>query len=123
MNALEFFSTQQIKPSVPKVVKPVNTAYLEKPTKTHVTHAVDPCAVEKACQLPGITIERCGSWYWVSGETKPVKDKLLELGFKYSGNKQRWYLGNGCTWHKHAVDMQTIRQLHGSEIVKDGCHA
>ena len=38
-----------------------------------------------------ITIERIGSWIWVSGDTYPIKEKLKELHFFFSANKKAWY--------------------------------
>jgi hypothetical protein len=40
-----------------------------------------------------ITIELVGSWIWVSGDTKEIKEKLKELGFKWASKKKMWYYG------------------------------
>ena len=40
-----------------------------------------------------ITIELVGSWVWVSGDTKEIKDKLKELGFKWASKKKMWFYG------------------------------
>lgn len=40
-----------------------------------------------------IIIELVGSWIWVSGDTKEIKDKLKELGFKWACKKKMWYYG------------------------------
>ena len=70
--------------------------------------------------LPGVTVEIIGSWVWVTGDTKPVKAKLKEAGFKFSRKKTAWY------WHrgeyrkrngKH-FDMDSIREMWGSEKVE-----
>jgi len=47
--------------------------------------------------IEGIEITVCGSWIWLEGDTKPVKDKIkavdcgefMKRGF--SGNKGQWY--------------------------------
>jgi len=35
----------------------------------------------------GLTIEICGSWIWVSGDTRPHKDTLKNAGFKWASKK------------------------------------
>ena len=48
-------------------------------------------------QIENIFITVCGSWIWLEGDTKPVKDKIkavdcgdsMKRGF--SGNKSQWY--------------------------------
>lgn len=40
-----------------------------------------------------ITIELVGSWVWVSGDTKEIKEKLKELGFKWASKKKMWFYG------------------------------
>ena len=39
----------------------------------------------------GIEIEVCGSWVWVSGDTKPHKERLKALGFCWHSKKHCWY--------------------------------
>lgn len=36
----------------------------------------------------GVDVEVCGSWIWVSGDTRPVKGALKGMGFRFSGNKK-----------------------------------
>lgn len=67
-----------------------------------------------------VTIEICGTWIWVTGNTYPVKEQLKGVDFKFSKNKKAWY------WHsegyvKHGrkkYSLQDIRLMHGSEEVK-----
>jgi len=69
--------------------------------------------------LSGITIEVCGSWVWVSGETKPHKDTIKAAGGKWAPKKQEWYFrpkewksSNHSEW-----DMNKIRASFGSSVV------
>lgn len=47
--------------------------------------------------IPNITIEICGSWIWLAGDTKPVKEQIkavdtgetMKRGF--SPKKKKWY--------------------------------
>lgn len=65
----------------------------------------------------GLVIELCGSWLWVTGNTKEHKDQLKELHFRWSQNKAAWY------FHfepykkrtKGTCDMDKIRSMYGSQ--------
>ena len=67
-----------------------------------------------------ITVEICGSWLWISGDTFPVKDRLCSFGCKWSKSKHKWY------WTKDQFQksryktksMNAIRMLYGSEMVQ-----
>lgn len=66
-----------------------------------------------------ITIELCGTWLWISGNTKPYKIYLKELGLTYSGKKKMWYWHSG-TFHKKSKKNMTIndiRNMYGSETI------
>jgi len=67
----------------------------------------------------GLHIEVCGSWVWVSGDTKKHKDKLKSLGLFYAYKKKMWYLKPaGYKSRKHKpVDMEKIRMTYGSEVI------
>ena len=67
--------------------------------------------------LSGLMIELCGSWLWVTGNTKEHKDALKALGFRYSSNKYAWYYHTG-EYRKHGKSKKTmddIRNMYGSE--------
>jgi len=72
-------------------------------------------AVSSALSL-GLSTEVCGTWVWVSGDTKPVKDTLKEQGFKWSPKKKVWYFKpSSCKrFFRSNTDMQDIRLRHGS---------
>ena len=78
--------------------------------------------IDQLMGLEGIEIEICGSWLWVSGNTKLVKDVLKEIGFKYSSNKQMWYYQRDGRrrYHKKAWTIEQIRGVYGSQRVRNG---
>ena len=41
--------------------------------------------------LSGLVIEICGSWVWITGDTREHKDSLKEAGFKWASKKKAWY--------------------------------
>lgn len=61
-------------------------------------------------RIEGITIELCGSWLWVGGNTRPAREKLKALKFRWSSNKQLWY------WHHPE---QTSRHYRGSRSMDE----
>ncbi len=76
--------------------------------------------IEKLMFISDITVELCGSWIWVGGNTKEYKDLLKELGFKYSSNKQMWYYQRDGIrrYHKKAWSIDEIRSAYGSKTYK-----
>ena len=83
----------------------------EKPAK-HTTDAADGMTDEEiaaaiaeefkatleklmALNLDGVKVELIGSWLWVSGNTKPIKDELKALKFRWCPKKD----GQPWTWH------------------------
>ena len=65
-----------------------------------------------------ITIELVGSWIWVSGDTKEIKDKLKELGFKWASKKKMWYYGEMKSKNPTPKSMEEIKAKYGSETLK-----
>ena len=65
-----------------------------------------------------ITIELVGSWIWVSGDTKEIKDKLKELGFKWASKKKMWYYGEMKSKNPTPKSMEEIKSKYGSETLK-----
>jgi hypothetical protein len=69
--------------------------------------------------IPGISIEICGSWVWITGNTYPIHDQLKALHFSYSGNKHAWYFHRD-EYHKKSskkFTLEEIREKFGSEHV------
>lgn len=70
--------------------------------------------------LEGISIEICGSFIWVSGETYQWRTLLKGLGFKWARRKQMWYLAPTKKRKSHGEwSMDEIRQRHGSYMVTE----
>ena len=65
-----------------------------------------------------ITIELVGSWIWVSGDTKEIKNKLKELGFKWASKKKMWFYGEMKGRNKNEKSMEEIKSKYGSETLK-----
>lgn len=61
-------------------------------------------------QLKGVEVELCGSWIWVSGNTKEYRDTLKGLHFKWAYKKQAWY------YHTEPYRKRSHRELTLDEI-------
>lgn len=75
--------------------------------------------LNKIKHLPNISMEVCGTWLWVTGDTKPVHDTLKEHGLKYAPKKVAWYWRpegyrkrGGKPW-----EMNAIRARYGSQDI------
>ena len=65
-----------------------------------------------------ITIELVGSWIWISGDTKEIKDKLKELGFKWASKKKMWFYGEMKGRNPQEKSIDEIKAKYGSETLK-----
>lgn len=43
--------------------------------------------------LPNIRVMLVGTWLWIDGDTKPVKQHIKDLAFRWHHNRGKWY------WH------------------------
>ena len=71
-------------------------------------------------RFTGLNIEICGSWLWISGDTKPHKEELKRLKFRWSQSKRAWYY-HSSPYRKHSsktLSLDEIRDLYGSETIK-----
>ncbi len=78
-------------------------------------------ALELCLNLPDIITELCGTWIWLSGNTKTHKDviKASKL-FKWSPNKSMWYFrpDQYRSFNREKRDMAYIRSSYGSKVIK-----
>lgn len=68
--------------------------------------------LEELMKLSGITIECIGSFVWVGGETKLHKDKLKEIGLKFSSKKSMWYFAPEW-WVKRGKKQYSMDEIRG----------
>lgn len=60
-------------------------------TRNYTSADISPvlqAVMNRLSTIPGIEVEICGSWIWVSGNTFPIKQTLKEIGLKFSGKKK-----------------------------------
>jgi len=77
-------------------------------------------AINAVIGLDGISLEICGAWIWVCGDTRPHKDAFKAAGFMWASKKKRWYF-RPPEWRssnrRGEWDMDAIREKFGSERV------
>lgn len=77
--------------------------------------------INKIIHIPNIIIEVCGSWIWISGNSKPFKNQLKSIGFYWAAKKMQWYWRPSeykAPRSKKFMDMDYIRSKYGSEKVE-----
>ena len=69
--------------------------------------------------IPGIIVELCGRWLWISGNTKDNREALKACGCRWSTNKKMWYWRHEedyCKKHNsNTHDIEEIRAMYGSQ--------
>lgn len=74
--------------------------------------------ISQILHFENITIELVGSWIWLSGDTKEIKDKLKELGFKWASKKKMWYYGEMKGKSHGEKSIEEIKDKYGSKTFK-----
>lgn len=76
--------------------------------------------LNKVINFEGITIEICGLFIWVSGNTYQYKKDFKAFGFKWASQKKMWYWTPETYIKKSrkALSMEDIRSYYGSTEVK-----
>lgn len=87
--------------------------FYEKETEETPNEFID--LIEKLIHMDGIEIEIIGCFVWVSGDTKPHKDDLKALGFRWHNKKKCWYKAPKDYRPRSRRDysMDEIREMYG----------
>lgn len=72
-----------------------------------------------------VKIEICGSWIWVSGDTRQYRKDLKAAGLWWASKKKMWY------WHtkedtkrrKSNMSIEDIRQKYGTKVINNSIKA
>jgi len=67
-------------------------------------------------KMEGIEVEIIGCFVWVTGNTKPNKDKLKALKFQWHSKKYAWYLKpeDYKRRSRRDYDLDEIREMYGT---------
>lgn len=72
-------------------------------------------------KLDGLTVELCGCWLWISGNTREHKDALKAAGCRWSKQKMMWYWRHPedkRSYYRSKSTMSDIRQKYGSQVFR-----
>lgn len=90
--------------------------------ETEETSEAFQALITELLKMDGIEIEIIGCFVWVSGNTKPHKEQLKALGFKWHRKKLCWYKSpeGYRRWGKGEYTLDEIRGMYSSmKIQKD----
>lgn len=73
--------------------------------------------ISKILHYEDLIIEVVGSWIWLSGETKAIKEILKELKFKWASKKKKWYYGEMKGRNPKQKSMNDIKAKYGCTTV------
>lgn len=70
--------------------------------------------------LPGVDLELCGAWLWLSGNTREFKTEIKTAGFRWAPKKYKWYFrpADYKSRSRGKYTMDEIRDKYGSSCVK-----
>jgi len=74
-------------------------------------------AISHLLHSVGLNLEICGSWLWVTGETKAHKD-VIKAYETESGNKFRWH-SKKTAWYFAPNDFKGRRKFRGNKSMDD----
>ena len=72
-------------------------------------------------RLDGLTVELCGCWLWISGNTREHKEALKAAGCRWSKPKAMWYWRHpedGRSYYRSKSTMSDIRMKYGSQVFR-----
>lgn len=75
--------------------------------------------INELLKLPGVIVELCGNWVWLSGNTREHKEVLKSLGCRWAAQKKLWYWRHEEAGRRHYrgnKTMQDIRSKYGSQV-------
>lgn len=70
-------------------------------------------------RMDGLDVELCGSWLWITGDTRKHKDELKSIGCRWSSTKSAWtwhHAEPGAKWYRGKRSMNEIRNRYGSTV-------
>ncbi len=81
-------------------------------------------AINAVIGLAGISIEVCGAWVWLTGNTKAHKEAIKAAGFWWAHKKAAWYFrpADYKSRNKGDWDLEKIRDTYGSQAVNKKPH-
>jgi hypothetical protein len=69
---------------------------------------------------PDVECELIGTWVWVTGDTKPVKDLLKAVGCRWHSKRVAWYWrpAGYRTFYNPNASLETLAAAYGATRIK-----
>jgi hypothetical protein len=74
--------------------------------------------ISQILHYENITIELIGSWIWLSGDTKQIKEELKALNFKWASQKKMWYYGEMKSKNPNPKSIDEIKSKYETKTFK-----
>ncbi len=74
--------------------------------------------ISQILHFENIIIEVVGSWIWLTGDTREIKETLKTIGFKWASKKKQWYFGEMKGRNPKQKSMDDIKAKYGSQTVQ-----
>lgn len=74
--------------------------------------------ISQILHYENIIIEVVGSWIWLQGDTRDIKEVLKDLGFKWASKKKMWYYGEMKGRNPKQKSMDDIKAKYGYQTVQ-----
>jgi hypothetical protein len=76
-----------------------------------------PGVISQIIGFKNITIEMCGNWIWLSGNTFRYRKALKKIGFLFADKKKLWYWrpNDYKSANQKPKTMEYIRKKYGSD--------
>jgi len=102
----------------------ISTGFDGQAHEYHYNAKVERAAMEKVLEILGaglgVKVELIGTWVWVSGNTRPVKDQLKALGLRWHGKRVMWYWHTPSYKRRYSgVSTDTLRRAYGSRTFEE----
>ncbi|WP_017299775.1 J domain-containing protein [Nodosilinea nodulosa] len=80
----------------------------------YYNEAVEQAVIDKLAELlglslPNIRVMLVGTWIWIDGETKPVRDSLKSHGLRWHNKRGKWYWHAGS--HRYRQSLGDFNEL------------
>lgn len=67
-----------------------------------------------ALGLEGVEIDLIGTWLWITGDTKPIKDKLKAAGCSWHSTRGCWYFKIGKYYGRYSPEsLEDLAEKYG----------
>jgi len=71
--------------------------------------------IYRLVEMDGLRVELCGTWIWVSGNTRAWHEVLKGMGLRWAPKKKMWYYAGTPATGRRNLSMDRIRSVYGSQ--------